>query len=84
VDGGLAGLRGDRQGSVGPVGGCLAGWRCGSWCAGRPMGDWRPSQPIVQCAVPWCGSGLAGGWRCWGCGLPVLSLYCGMEKTSMG
>jgi hypothetical protein len=45
--------------------------------------------PVGQCARSLMGGQwpcrLAGGWRqCVGGGLPVLSVYCGMEKSSTG
>jgi hypothetical protein len=49
----------------------VACWAC------KLVGGWWPGLLVV--------GGLAGGW--WWCGggdLPVLSVYCGVEKASTG
>jgi hypothetical protein len=51
-------------------------WRVGGWQPGGPT-DQRPSVP----------AGLrpkGGWWLCWGGGLPDLSVYGDVEKTSTG
>jgi hypothetical protein len=70
---------------VGLVGGGLACvWGSGQ-CAGGPAGSRSSGLASGGLAVLW-GRGLARWWtwRCRSGGLPALSVYCGMVKSSMG
>jgi hypothetical protein len=64
----------------------------GGWyllCAGLFGCQWSGGPVGGGLAALWGGSCCAGGlaarwWQCGSGGLPVLSVYCGLEKPSMG